>query len=232
MPDPTVPHSPDAMPSPDPRVPVRLALVEDRPDVRQLLAERLVFFDDVELVLVAASAEVFFERLDSLGDPPEVVLMDIELPGQDGIAATRALKARHPQVEVLMLTVFEDEERIFAAVKAGASGYLLKDATAGRVVGAVLEVARGGAPVSPLVAKKLLGYVRGDTAEAEELGITERERDVLNLIVEGLIEDAIAERLFISPHTVRWHIKNLYEKLQVHSRAEFVRAAYERRLVR
>ncbi len=212
-------------------MPVRLALVEDRPEVRQLLAERLGFFDDVELVFTASSAEVFFERLDVVGDLPEVVLMDIELPGMDGIAATARIKEEQPQLEVLMLTVFEDEERIFSAIKAGASGYLLKDATAGRIVGAVLEVARGGAPVSPLVAKKLLGYVRGDTDEEKELDVTAREREVLDLIVEGLIEDAIADRLFISPHTVRGHIKNLYEKLQVHSRAEVVRAAYERRLI-
>ena len=211
-------------------MPVRLALVEDRADVRRLLVERLGFFDDVTLVLAARSAEAFFDRLDTLGDLPEVVLMDIELPGMDGIAATKRLKELHARVEVLMLTVFEDEKRIFAAVKAGASGYLLKDASAGRVVGAVLEVARGGAPVSPLVAKKLLGYVRGE--RADDLAITERERDVLDLIVEGLIEEAIADRLCISPHTVRWHIKNLYEKLQVHSRAEVVRAAYERRLIR
>ena len=213
-------------------MPVRLALVEDRPDVRRLLAERLGFFDDVELVLVAGSAEAFFERLERLDAPPDVVLMDVELPGLDGIAATAQLKQRHPEIDVLMLTVFEDEERIFAAVKAGAAGYLLKDASAGRVVGAVLEVARGGAPVSPLVAKKLLGYVRGDTDSGADLSITPREREVLDLIVEGLIEDAIADRLCISPHTVRGHIKNLYEKLQVHSRAEVVRAAYERRLVR
>ena len=213
-------------------MPVRLALVEDRPEVRRLLAERLGFFDDVELVIVADSAESFFDRLDRLDAPPEVVLMDIELPGLDGIAATAKLKVEHPDVDVLMLTVFEDEERIFTAIKAGASGYLLKEASAGRVVGAVLEVARGGAPVSPLVAKKLLGYVRGDSEAEDDLTITSREREVLDLIVEGLIEDAIADRLCISPHTVRGHIKNLYEKLQVHSRAEFVRAAYERRLVR
>jgi len=211
---------------------VRLALVEDRPEVRRLLAERLGFFDDVELVLVAGSAESFFERLGQISDLPAVVLMDIELPGMDGVSATERLKAEHPQIEVLMLTVFEDEDRIFAAVKAGASGYLLKDASAGRVVGAVLEAARGGAPVSPLVAKKLLGYVRGDSTVTEALPITPRERDVLALIVEGLIEEAIADRLCISPHTVRGHVKNLYEKLHVHSRAEVVRAAYEQRLLR
>lgn len=213
-------------------MPVRLALVEDRPEVRRLLAERLGFFDDVELVLVASSAESFFERLDRLRALPEVVLMDIELPGIDGISATERLKAAHPDIDVLMLTVFEDEDRIFTAVKAGASGYLLKDDSAGRVVGAVLEAARGGAPVSPVVAKKLLGYVRGESTAADAFPITPRERDVLALIVEGLIEEAIADRLCISPHTVRGHVKSLYEKLQVHSRAEVVRAAYERRLVR
>lgn len=212
----------------DAPVSVRLALVEDRPDVRQLLTERLAFFDDVELVSVSGSAEAFFERLDAAA--PEVVLMDIELPGMDGIEATGRLRESHPETEVLMLTVFEDEDRIFAAVQAGASGYLLKDASAGRIVGAVLEVARGGAPVSPLVAKKLLGWIRGDDCEA--VGLTDRERDVLGLIVEGLTEDGIADRLFISPHTVRSHIKSLYRKLEVHSRAEVVRVAYERRLLR
>ena len=222
------PHEPTLSVPPAAPVSVRLALVEDRSDVRQLLTERLAFFDDVELVSVSGSAEAFFERLDAAA--PEVVLMDIELPGMDGIEATGRLRESHPETEVLMLTVFEDEDRIFAAVQAGASGYLLKDASAGRIVGAVLEVARGGAPVSPLVAKKLLGWIRGDDCEA--VGLTDRERDVLDGIVEGLTEDGIADRLFISPHTVRSHIKSLYRKLEVHSRAEVVRVAYERRLIR
>ena len=222
------PHEPTLSVPPAEPVSVRLALVEDRSDVRQLLTERLAFFDDVELVSVSGSAEAFFEGLDAAA--PEVVLMDIELPGMDGIEATGRLRESHPETEVLMLTVFEDEDRIFAAVQAGASGYLLKDASAGRIVGAVLEVARGGAPVSPLVAKKLLGWIRGDDCEA--VGLTDRERDVLGLIVEGLTEDGIADRLFISPHTVRSHIKSLYRKLEVHSRAEVVRVAYERRLIR
>ena len=224
------PHEPTLSVPPAEPVSVRLALVEDRSDVRQLLTERLAFFDDVELVSVSASAEAFFERLRAAEVAPEVVLMDIELPGMDGIEATGRLRESHPETEVLMLTVFEDEDRIFASVQAGASGYLLKDASAGRIVGAVLEVARGGAPVSPLVAKKLLGWIRGDDCEA--VGLTDRERDVLDGIVEGLTEDGIADRLFISPHTVRSHIKSLYRKLEVHSRAEVVRVAYERRLIR
>jgi len=212
-------------------MPLRLALVEDRAEVRQFLIERLRFFEDVELIAVTESAEGLLDVLPTLGALPDVVLMDIELPGMDGIEATVRLAAEHPEVGILMLTVFEDEDRIFAAVRAGASGYLLKEASAGQIVGAALEVARGGAPVSPLVAKKLLAYVRGDDP-GEALGLTEREREVLHLILEGLTEEAIGNRLFISPHTVRTHVKSLYVKLQVHSRAEVVRVAYERRLIR
>lgn len=210
--------------------PIALALVEDRAAVRDLLTERFQFFGEVALTLVAGSAEAFFEQLAACESLPHVVLMDIELPGTDGITATRRLKAEHPEVEVLMLTVFEDADRIFAAVRAGASGYLLKGERAERIVEAIQEIASGGAPVSPLVAKKLLGYVRGpETGPA--IQVTERERDVLRLVVDGLTEHAIAGELFISPHTVRCHLKNLYKKLHVHCRAELVRSTYENRLL-
>ncbi|HYE96299.1 MAG TPA: response regulator transcription factor [Rubricoccaceae bacterium] len=219
-------------------MPVRLALVEDHPQLRRRLVERLRFFPDVELVLAAESGAAFLAALGDLEVLPEVVLMDIEMPGPDGISTTSRLKATHPEVEVLMLTVFEDEEKIFAAVQAGASGYLLKETSAEDIVAAVRALADGGAPMSPLVARKLLGYVRqqeatprGDAA-AEALGLTAREREVLERLVADETEEAIAERLFISPHTVRSHVKNLYEKLHVHSRAQAVRLAFERGLVR
>ena len=137
-----------------------------------------------------------------------------------------------------MLTVYEDEDKIFAAVRAGASGYLLKDAGPDAVVRAVGEIAAGGAPTSPLVARKLLGYVReqqAGTASAaaalEALHLTPRETEVLGRLVEDDTEAAIADALGVSPHTIRTHVKNLYAKLHVHSRAQAVRAAYERGLV-
>lgn len=217
---------------------LRLALVEDHPLLRDRLAKQLAFYDTVELVLVSESGDQFLADLDvrerARAPLPEIVLMDIEMPGTDGIGTTATLRTAHPEIDVLMLTVFEDEDKIFAAVQAGASGYLLKDAGADAIVRAVGEIAEGGAPTSPLVARKLLGYVRqheGPRAEAPAIPLTPRETEVLQRLVEDATEAVIAETLCVSPHTVRTHVKNLYAKLQVHSRAQVVRAAIERGLV-
>ena len=219
-------------------MPVRVALVEDHPAFRQRLTERLRFFADVELVLTAESGDAFLERIGSLeaDTRPEVVIMDIEMPGITGIETTRRLKASHPDIDVLMFTVFEHDDSIFDSIKAGASGYLLKDSSADQIVGAVLELAGGGAPMSPGIARRVLGYARSAVPSAEAppvqaFDLTERERDVLQRLVEADTEDAIADRLHISPHTVRTHIKNIYKKLHVHSRASVVRVAIENRLL-
>ena len=219
---------------------VRVALVEDHPAFRQRLTERLRFFADVELVLTAESGDVFLEQIGTMGSDarPEVVIMDIEMPGLSGIETTRRLKAAHPEIDVLMFTVFEHDDSIFASIQAGASGYLLKDSAADQIVGAVLELAGGGAPMSPGVARRVLAHARTTSPEprAAEVplatfDLTERERDVLHRLVEADTEDAIADRLHISPHTVRTHIKNIYKKLHVHSRASVVRVAIENRLL-
>ena len=136
---------------------IRVAVVEDHPHLRERLLQQLAFFDEVEVGIVAESGDDFLAdialRDRSRAPLPEVVLMDIEMPGTDGIATTARLRAERPDMEVLMLTVFEDEDRIFAAVQAGASGYLLKDAGAVAIVRAIAEIADGGAPTSPLVAR-------------------------------------------------------------------------------
>lgn len=217
--------------------PVRLALVEDHPALRDRVVQQLRYFDAVDLELVSESGEAFLADLEVLERSgrslPQVVLMDIEVPGPDGIETTRQLNARWPGIDVLMLTVFEDEDRIFRAIQAGASGYLLKDAGPNRIVQAVVEVVDGGAPTSPLVARKLLGYVRQQTAPASaSFDLTAREQEVLNWLVEDATEVHIAEHLGVSPHTVRSHVKNLYRKLQVHSRAQAVRVALEQGLNR
>ena len=216
-------------------MPIRVAIAEDHPGIRDRLLQHLGFFEAVDVMLVAESGDALLADLEvrarSRAPLPQVVLMDIEMPGRDGIEATRVLKERHPDVEVLMQTVFEDEARIFAAIQAGASGYLLKDAGADAYVKAIEEVEAGGAPHSPLVARKLLAYVRQHEAPRESFSLTPRETDVLALLVDDLTEAAIADRLGVSPHTVRTHVKNLYAKLQVHSRAQVVRLALENRLV-
>ena len=220
--------------------PIRVALAEDHPVLRDRLVQQLAYFDEVDLVLVADSGDALLADLtvrERSGGPfPQVVLMDIEMPGTDGIGTTAAVRAAWPGLEVLMLTVFEAEDKIFAAIQAGASGYLLKDAGAEAIVRAVQDVAAGGAPTSPLVARKLLGYVReherpADPRAEPAVRLTPREAEVLERLVEDTPEVAIAEALGISPHTVRSHVKNLYAKLEVHSRAQAVRVALRQGLV-
>lgn len=214
-------------------MPVRVALVEDHPAFRQRLAERLRFFDAVTLTHTAEDGERFLRMLEDEERLPQVVLMDIEMPGLSGIETTRRLKAAHPGIDVLMLTVFEHDESIFTSIRAGASGYLLKDTPTAEVVRAVLELTEGGAPMSPGIARRVLERARtaASPAPAAAFDLTDRERELLQHLVDGSTEEAIAEALFISPHTVRTHIKNIYKKLHVHSRAAVVRTALEHRLL-
>ena len=212
-------------------MPTPIALVEDVPDLRRQLVERLAFFPEVTVVRAAVSAEALLDGFGSLDPLPRVVLMDLQLPGLDGIEATRRLRHRHPEVEVIVLTVFEDEDKIFEAIRAGATGYLLKETRAADIVQAIADVQVGGVPLSPLVARKVLRLTQHDLRPPADFGLTPREHEVLVLAADGLSETRIAEALFVSPHTVRSHMVNIYGKLQVHNRSEAVRKAVEGRIV-
>ncbi|MEM1054304.1 MAG: response regulator transcription factor [Bacteroidota bacterium] len=214
--------------------PVRLAVVEDRDDLRTTLLQRLALFSEVEVVLASENGAAFLADLALAPAQPEVVLMDIEMPEMDGVEATRRLKATHPDTEVVMLTVFDAEARIASALEAGASGYLLKEEPADRVVEAVLGLREGGAPVSPRVARTLIENVRAQTrrerdaaSERTALGLTPREQEVLGLIARGDTDAGMAAEMGVSPHTVQTHVKSLYRKLGVHSRGEASRRAVE-----
>lgn len=214
--------------------PIRLAVVEDRADLRARLLQRLALFDEVEVVLASEHGAAFLADLELAPEAPEVVLMDIEMPEMDGVEATRRLRASHPEIGVIMLTVFDAEARIAAALGAGASGYLLKEEPADRIVDAVLDLGRGGAPLSGPVARTLVQRVQADAdreaqavAELESLGLTPREREVLTLIASGATDDGMAAEMGVSPHTVQTHVKSLYRKLDVHSRGEASRRAVE-----
>lgn len=221
---------------------VRVALLEDNEAFRQRLVQRLEFFPRVEVLFHVETAREFFARLEAGDLAPDVALVDIGLPGASGIDVARRLAEERPAMGVLMLTVFDDPETILAAIQAGAAGYLLKDAAAEEIVEAIVEVHAGGVPLSRPVARQVLHLMRqterapagrptgaAGTPEAEAL--SPREIELLEQIVRGDTEAQIADRLCISPHTVRTHVKNIYRKLRVRSRAAAVRTAYERRLL-
>jgi len=158
------------------------------------------------------------------------------MPGLSGIDATAIVKDKYPLIEVMILTVFKDEENLFNAVKAGASGYLLKDASTDEIADAIKELVDGGVPLSKSIARKVLNFIRDNKTEKksdkQEFDLTNREIEILQSIVQDDTEYAIAMNLGISGHTVRTHVKNIYRKLQVHSRGAVVKAVYEYNLLR
>lgn len=162
---------------------------------------------------------------------PEIILLDVGLPGMSGLEGIRHFKERAPGVHVIVLTVFDDREKIFNAICAGASGYLLKTATEERIAEALREVLNGGAPMTASIAQKVLERFSQLAGPKGEYGLTGREQEILELMVAGLIKKEIADRLSLSYHTVDSHLRNIYGKLQVHNRSEAVGKAVKERLV-
>ena len=164
------------------------------------------------------------------GKPPwDLVLMDIEMPGMDGIAATSEMKAFAPAIPIVMLTAFEDPERILAAIRAGADGYLLKRSDPAEILDEVRSVAAGGSPLTPSVARSIVAHLRESTplpaAQATDWKLSERERDVLRQLVEGESYKQIAASLNVSIDTVRTHLRHVYRKMRVHSAGEAISRA-------
>jgi DNA-binding NarL/FixJ family response regulator len=202
-------------------LPLRLALVEDDAELRQLYASYLCAQPELRCVLIAASAEDFFQQLPDVLQPPQVVLLDVGLPGRSGLEALPLLRQQLPQAEVVMHTVFDDADRIYQALCRGASGYVLKNQPLTELKAAVLEVARGGAPMSRAVARQVLAHFKPQPTTQAGL-LSERERQVLEGMVDGLGDKQVATRLGLSPDTVRTHVKSIYRKLHVTSRAELL----------
>lgn len=156
---------------------------------------------------------------------PDVVVMDIDMPGINGIEAVKIVKEHFPSIHVMMQTVFEDEEKIFHAIQAGAEGYILKKTPPAKMLEAIAEVKQGGAPMTPSVASKTLKLFRsavGPSPGADDQNLTERQKEILECIVHGMSYKLIAEKLFVSVDTVRYHVKNIYLILHVHSRYELL----------
>jgi DNA-binding NarL/FixJ family response regulator len=209
---------------------IRVAIVEDRREIRDGLAIIINGTPGFRCTGAYRSMEDALERIDK--DLPDVVLNDIGLPGMSGIDGIRILKERHPSLLVLMLTVYDDDDRIFAALCAGASGYLLKKTQPARLLESVREVAAGGSPMSPEVARRVITLFRTfrppDDAQYE---LTPHEIRLLRLFVEGHNYRTAAAELGVTVHTISFHLRRIYEKLQVHSKSEAVAKALRNRIV-
>jgi len=214
--------------------PVRIWLVEDNALLRGSVERLIASAPDLECPISTGHAEDAFAAIDA-GMVPDLVLMDIGLPGVSGIEATRRIRGMTPTARVLMFTVHEEDEKVFAAICAGASGYLLKPLPAERLLEAIREAARGAAPINGYIARRLLDQFalsgvarRGAGGEA---GLTAREREILERLVEGLSMKEIAARLGLSYHTIDTHVRHLYAKLHVRTRAGAVARALRDRLI-
>ncbi|MGX7666995.1 response regulator [Flavobacterium pedocola] len=208
---------------------IRIALADDNTFLLKTVMEKLSFFDVFEVRFHALNGEAFLEKL-AKQTAVDVILMDIEMPLMNGIETTVLVKKRYPHIKVIMLTVFDNDENIFKAIKAGADGYLLKEIDAKDLHDGILETLNGGAAMTPSIALKTLRLLRNpieitDMREQENIRLSEREIDVLEQLSKGLSYTVIADNLILSPSTVRKHIENIYKKLQVHSKIEAIQKA-------
>jgi DNA-binding NarL/FixJ family response regulator len=209
---------------------IAVALVEDLRTTREGLAA-LLSASGFRVTGAFRSIEEAFAPL--AGGCADVVLLDIGLPGASGIEGTRRLREARPELAILILTVYADEEHVFDAICAGAYGYLLKDTPPERLLAAIREVVAGGAPMSPEIARKVIGsFQRDPLATAKSDALTLRETEVLTLLAAGHSYKTAASRLALSPDTVRFHVRNIYDKLHVHSKSEAVARALRGRLLR
>jgi DNA-binding NarL/FixJ family response regulator len=209
--------------------PVELWMVEDNHAFRNTVSRLLNQTEDIRCTRTFPACEDALALL-YVGATVDVILLDVELPGMNGIDGLRKIKAISPATRVVMLTVFEDHERVFRAICAGASGYLLKASPFDRIVESVHQVMAGGSPMSPRVATSVLEMFTHLAGPKTDFGLTEREREVLELMKEGLTKKEIAGRLALSFHTVDDYLRNIYTKLHVHSQAGAVAKTMKREL--
>ena len=210
--------------------PIKVAIIEDRREIREGLATLIDFTDGFECTGKYGSVEEATTRIRH--EVPDIVLSDIGLPGVDGIEGVRRLKEAHPDLIILMLSVYEDNDRIFDALCAGAVGYLLKKTPPARLLDSLREAMAGGAPMSPEVARRVITLFKEiRPPDKVDYDLSPHELRLLKLLVEGHSYKSAAVQLKVSVNTISFHLKNIYEKLQVHSKSEAVAKALKNRLV-
>lgn len=197
---------------------VKIAMIEDNQHIRALVSQYLNQEDHLQCLILASSVEEFFATV-SPKARIHVLIQDISLPGMNGLEAIGKIKAKFPETEILMFTIHDDSSKVFKALSAGASGYLLKNTKLTQIKKAILDIHSGKAAMSPSIAKKVINYFRPKPVHNS---LTEKESQVVQLLSEGLSYKLIADRMQIKFQTVQSHIKNIYRKLHVHSKAEVI----------
>ena len=210
---------------------IRVAIYEDNHNLREGLYQLINGTADFRCVGAFANCDLMMRQIEEA--KPDVVLMDIELPGISGIEAVKLLKERFPKVKVLMETIFEDNNKIFDSICNGAEGYILKNTPPALILSSIKEIYDGGAPMTPSVASKVLKMFKNNSFSSlkDATNLTEREREILKSLVEGMSYKMISATCFISVDTVSGHIKNIYKKLQVHSKSEAVVKAIKGKII-
>lgn len=215
---------------------IKLAIAEDNSFLLNSILEKLSFYDDLQVKFHGENGKLILDQLEA-DHNVDIILMDIQMPEMDGIKATQLVKKRYPQIKVVMLTVFDDDQNIINAIQAGADGYLLKDTGPEAIHNGLLDIMEGGAPITPSIALKVLSLMRkvehtqSFEEEEEEVVLSKRETEILEQISRGLNYQQIAENLFIAPSTVRKHIENIYKKMQVHNKMEAVQKASKQGII-
>lgn len=215
---------------------IKVAVAEDNDFLAESIKEKLSLFEDeIKFKFRGRNGRHMLSLLEENANL-DLILMDIEMPDMNGIEATEEIKMKYPHIKIIMLTVFDDEENIFNAIRAGADGYLLKDETPKVVFEGIIEMMNGGAPMSPVIAAKTLKLLRNPWSDlggvsTQDYELTKREVEVLEQLCTGLDYKSIGENLNISTGTVRKHIENIYSKLHVNNKVEAINKANKERLV-
>ena len=208
---------------------INVAIVEDNNTIREGLAALIGRTEDYKCVGSYKSCEDYFDKLDLFD--VDVVLMDIGLPGMNGIEGVKKTKQINPDVNILMLTIYEESEVVYDALCAGACGYLVKKTPPSKLIEAIKDIHDGGSPMSSQIARQVINTFRYERNIDSQYNLSSREKEVLNLLSDGNNYQEIGEQLFISVDTVRHHIRNIYKKLHVHSQSEAVAKAIRKKLI-
>lgn len=214
---------------------IKIAIVDDNSFLIHTIQEKLSFFEDIVVKHTSLNGSELLKNLHE-NHNLDLILMDIEMPIMDGIETTQFVKQKYPHIKIIMLTVFDNDDKIFNAIKAGADGYLLKEINPEELYRGISETLNGGAAMNPSIALKTLKFLRNpidfsvkDTSE--EIELTKRETEVLEQLSTGMSYAVIAENLFVSPKTIRKHVENIYKKLQVHNKIEAIQKAQRKNII-